>query len=207
MSDWQTARAAYHETIEEALKAAGVTMETVFIPYSQSRNANSETAMGGRGETWLSLNWKVTIKRNGRDVLTTDYSAGIAHAPSHQRAKAPLQYPSSQKNWLHYAGIWEAENGYAARLEMFGSERHNHFRADKAKPILPLLRDVMASMVADYGVLNYARFEDWANEYGYDPDSRSGEKVYRACMELALQMRAAFGDKGMEEFAELYQDY
>ena len=61
----------------------GATMTAEFIPFSQSRN---------KGDKSPSLNWRVTIQRNGRAVLTTDYSAGCAQpqgpgAPKQKRSK------------------------------------------------------------------------------------------------------------------------
>lgn len=46
-----------------------------------------------------------------------------------------------------------------------------------------------------------------AETFGYDPDSRSAEKVYRACMEIALKMRAALGESGLSRLNEIFQDY
>jgi hypothetical protein len=55
------------ENILRVANELGLTMEAKFIPFSLSRNKDEKHA---------NLNWLVTIKRNGRDVLATDYSAG-----------------------------------------------------------------------------------------------------------------------------------
>lgn len=49
------------QTAQAALDALGLTVESVFVPWSRSRN---------KGEKSPSLNWIVTVKRNGKDVLT-----------------------------------------------------------------------------------------------------------------------------------------
>jgi hypothetical protein len=67
--------------IDELLAKHGLTVESVFIPWSKSRNA---------GEKMPSLNWRVTLVHNGRKVLTTDYSAGYGHAPSYRQGDNTL---------------------------------------------------------------------------------------------------------------------
>ena len=62
------------------------------------------------------------------------------------------------------------------------------------KPIpAPSIGDVMQSLAMDSDVLDYAGFEDWAGEFGYDADSRSAESIYRACVEIATKLRAGLG--------------
>ena len=73
-----------HPEIEAAIAALGLTVDAVFVPYSKSRNAGGE---------WLGLNWRVTLKRNGklgrlrRDGLkqATDVAPGAASGPQHER--------------------------------------------------------------------------------------------------------------------------
>ena len=65
---------------ENALHALGLTISAVFIPLSVSRNAASKD-----GKAWQSLNWRVSIMRNGREFLSVDYSAGSGQAPASKR--------------------------------------------------------------------------------------------------------------------------
>lgn len=81
------------------------------------------------------------------------------------------------------------------------------FSADKSKPILPDSLDVLYSLISDSDVLNHSAFEDWAGELGFDADSRKAESIYRACLEIALKLRAALGDDGVTRLAEIFQDY
>lgn len=46
-------------------------------------------------------------------------------------------------------------------------------------------------------------FEDWANELGYDVDSRKAEKVYRACQDNALRLRKILSAEQVKEVASL----
>lgn len=173
-----------------AVEALGLTVESVFIPLSVSRN---------KGGKWQSLNWRVTLKRNGREVLSSDYSAGVAHSPAHIKA---FKYPSDKKAAI----AWEVEKGLEAigRPDFGGGLR---FDLKRGPQILPDILGVLASLTLDCSILDYPNFEAWAGDSGYDPDSRAGEKLYRDCLENALKMRAALGESGLTELQQIFQDY
>lgn len=177
------------ETVNALAHSLGLDMRAEFVPFSQSRNAKPRD---GQDKPWRSLNWRVTLTRNGRDVLSTDYSQGEAHTPAH-KAKA-----DNFDKWQRSQAIaLEIETGKIARAFMGGKPQAT------SKPIpAPYLADVLHSLALDSDVLNYARFEDWAAEFGYETDSRKAESTYRACLEIALAMRAAIGDAGLEQLRE-----
>jgi hypothetical protein len=177
---------------QETIDALGLTVESEFVPFSQSRNFNPDAKWSGR-----SLNWWVTVKRNGRVVLTTDYSAGIAHCPSYKQNVRPT---------LDYVALieFETENGYPAKPFDYHS---GVVKRPGTKKIEPNPVDVLYSLAADANALDYATFEDWAQDFGYDTDSRSAEKVYRACLEITLRLRSDLGDLNMQSLRDAFQDY
>lgn len=216
----------------DAIAALGLTVESVFVPFSQSRN---------KAEGSKTLNWVVTVKRNGRDVIKTDYSAGIAHCPGYKASKAPTAFQphgykthdgkpykgstsayrsatfgESLSQYLNAIAAAECESGVAMELNHWGSGPSNVFqpkmtRGDsgsrKAVPILPDALDVIYSLVMDSSVLDAGGFENWAADYSYDTDSRSAESTYRACLDIALKMRGAIGESGLETLRDAFQDY
>ena len=183
------------ERILATAAALKLTMETEFVPFSKSRNAKPQDD----GKVWRSLNWRVTIKRDGRDVLTTDYSAGEAHCPAYKqdRAQAMRLYG---KGGIEQRIAYEIEHGTEALHPFVGVGK-------KGKPILPEFEAVLASLTTDSDVIDYATYEEWACEFGYDPDSRKGEATYRACLEIALKLRAGIGEDGLRQLREACQDY
>jgi hypothetical protein len=188
------------EMIRNAATALGLTMSAVFVPFSLSRNA---VAKDGQEKPWRSLNWRVTLERNGRPFITTDYSAGEGNAPSYN-AKMPRAYQyGNEKRFRADAIAWEIENGFAARVSFGGG----FIAADRKKPLMPSIEDVLSSLVLDSSVLDSAGFEDWASDLGYDPDSRTAETIYRACLETALKLRAAIGEAGIEALRIAGEDY
>lgn len=175
------------QRIERVAASLGLTMTAVFVPWSQSRNKDIKEP---------SLNWKVTIHKVGCVVLTTDYCAGCGHCPSYNTLKGP-------KNTVYNDGILrrECETGNRA-LSVVGSPARS-----MGQPILPSLPDVLHSLALDADVLNHSTYEDWAGDFGYDKDSRKGEAIYRACLEIALKLRNALGEDGLKQLREACQDY
>lgn len=179
------------ETIAAKLSELGITTESVFIPWTKSRNFDPKKHIGkdylGHDFTKVqnaSLNWKVTVKIKDREVLTTDYSAGLAHCPSYDyKARWTIDYFDAIKR--------EVETG----------------RDAKNKRITPNSVDVVHSLLMDYDVLDCASFEEWANEWGYDTDSRSAESIYKACLEIALKLRNGLGETVIAALRDVYGGY
>lgn len=198
------------ETLLAAMARHGLTVAAEFVPLSKSRNANETTTLFGSSKPRkvYSLNWRVTLQHNGRDVLTTDYSAGMAHCPAYG-TKPPSNYPDSLARWQADAPAWECERGVAAGWLMNGFHpAHRSLpRVGRGTPIMPNAADVVHSLISDAAVLDYPTFESWAGDSGYDPDSRKGEAIYRACLELALKLRCGLGDAAMRDLAEACEGY
>lgn len=208
--DWRAEAAERKAAILAALAEMGLTMESTFIPFSKSRNtAAARKARGdldekGKAKDWLSLNWSIRILKGAPTerrilILETDYSAGQGHAPC---TKAPgwreTIYGMEALTFEIEKGI---ESGYNKINAVAG------YGTGTRKPILPDFADVMHSLVSDSDVLNYSSFDDWAPEVGFNPDSRKGESIYRACLEIALKLRNGIGESNLAKLRELFQDY
>jgi hypothetical protein len=170
------------EQIQAAMDALNIKIEAVFVPWSNSRNFKK-----GAKPSERSLNWYVILIRNGREILSTDYMQGIGYAPAYKRItsiKHGWTVPNTD------ALIRETEQGVTR--DKFG----------KASPLLPEPVDVVASLVLDCSVLDCGGFEDWAAEYGFDADPRKAEAIYRQCLEIALKLRAAVGEDGLNLLRE-----
>jgi hypothetical protein len=166
------------DLIQAEMDAQGLTVESGFVPWSQSRNKH---------EKHRSLNWRITLKRHGQDVLTTDYSAGEGYCPSYKQGRRNVDQAT--------AIAFECEKGHEARRFGYGG------------PIRPDPVDVVWSLASDARVLDYPTYEVWADDTGYDPDSRKGERIYRECLANALKLRAALGDGGLVKLIKAGEDY
>lgn len=166
------------------LSAMGLSMEATFIPWSQSRN---------REEPQKSLNWLVTLKREGHRCITTDYMQGIGYIPGFPvQAKMTIFLDELLSRTCEAGTVYNYKTGKAA------SPR-------KLPP--PDITDVVYCLLLDSDVLNYVTFEEWAFDFGYNPDSREAEKIYQACLKIALQMKQMFSCQELEALRELFQDY
>lgn len=176
--------------IKQYLDELGLEMVTMFVPFSISRNAK---------EKYPSLNYKVTITRKlpppqaplHRTIIETDYMMGCGHVPGYKQSSL-----IHHQNYLRQA----CEEGKVpwhddAPRKMVG------------KYIRPELVDVMYSLVMDADALQYDTYEDWAASYGYEEDSRKGEKIYNECRRLGSDLRKLVSYAGLEKLQELYQDY
>lgn len=177
-------------------KRTGVTMESTFVPFSQSRHAKGD-------KPWRSLNWEITIKRHGRHVGTAQYAQGEGFAP------ASKANPIAGGMRGHSASYTKALRNNAISREIETGRIHNfgdHWQTDTdgtrdtRKPIpAPSIGDVMQSLARDCDVLDAGGFEQWAGELGYDTDSRAAESTYQACLEIAMKLRAGLGEKLLAE--------
>jgi hypothetical protein len=75
------------------------------------------------------------------------------------------------------------------------------------KAIMPDACDVLHSLLMDSEVLDSNSFESWASDFGYDPDSRKAESIYRACLEIGLKVRNGLGESIVAELRAAFQDY
>lgn len=59
----------------------------------------------------------------------------------------------------------------------------------------PSITEVVDILLSEAGgIENAADFEEWAEEYGYDTDSRRAEKIYTAVREETLALHRFLGD-------------
>lgn len=179
------------QTINDVAAKLGLTIKTVFVPFSQSRSKNEKDP---------SLNWIVTLLKNNKPILTTDYMAGCGNCPS---------YEASVKQLGNHNSIMRDD---AIRQECESGKKYLGYYANigahkTGKKLEPKLANVLYSLCLDSDVINYGTFEEWARDLGYDPDSRSGEKIYRSCLEISLKLRNGLGDEGLKELCEACNNY
>ncbi len=186
-SSWEIERDKQNALIDSKIEKLGLSYEATFVPQSQSRNKGKDHC----------LNWNISISKDRNVTLTTDYAQGIAHIPNY-----------NQLNSKKYDGFYKesCESGkYATRYNLdFGGRLYGK---DFKKLPAPLLRDVLYSLVRDSEVLDYDSFELWASDFGYDTDSIKANNIYQDCLQIALKLRAMFGDAAMSLLKEMFQDY
>jgi len=183
----------------DLLEAMGIEYQAVFVPFSQSRNKDEKNK---------SLNWKVTIKRN-RTELTTDYMKGSGHVPIGKLPKGSAYWHNTLKNEIINESCetgkrYDVSTAYDGH-RIIANGLQSRFR--KGLLPKPTLKEVLYSLILDSDVLNHDSFESWAGDFGYDTDSREAEKIYQACLKIALKVNRMFSTGELEQLREFYQDY
>ncbi len=80
----------------------------------------------------------------------------------------------------------------------FGTRTHGPIVVKK-----PTAADILWCLRSDADALNYDRYEDWAADMGYDPDSREGERTYKACRENGVELRRVVGPEAWAVLLDL----
>lgn len=160
----------------------GFKYSAVFVPQSLSRNAGKKDA---------TINWRISLA-SVTGSLTTDYTQGIAHIPNYRH------------EFRRTLDVVEREK-LAAEKGKYTATPNNMF-GQKSLPV-PKLDDVLHSLCMDASVLDADCFEEWAPEFGYDPDSIKARKLFDECIAIALKVRAVFGRAGLATLQNLFQDY
>ena len=201
--DYEAAR----EDLAALMTALGLSFQFEFVPLSKVSKERREGWSHDRKPA-LFLTWKCRLMVNMGDraascILETDYSAGAAHCPAYSLSVVM----AGGANSLMRAGTiaWECEHGHAA-VPVDNASAGSGFSVRPIKPARPILPDpvdVFGSLLSDASALDHSTFEDWAGDYGYDVDSRKAEKIYRACLEIALKLRAALGDEALAKARDL----
>ena len=165
------------EKLDSFIKENNLSLTTKFVPFSISRNAE---------EDHKTLNWKVTLT-NGKQKLTVDYQKGIAHLPYPQTT----YLKPYQKKVIEKIIDESVESGIAKQVVLTENDVNVGFK----KVIFPTpdLPEILQCLVNDSNVKDYVSFEEWAPEFGYDPDSRKAEKVYNECKKITGEFLKIIG--------------
>ena len=95
-------------------------------------------------------------------------------------------------------GFWSDQPGFHYKVRIGRGRRSFglYFSTGTGWTKQPGLDDVLDCLASDAsGYENAQSFEDWANEYGYDADSRKAEKTYRTIKRQAEQLKRTIGDE------------
>ena len=116
------------------------------------------------------------------DQFITEQQLIMSVRPVRRNPHMQEQLPRNFECTIAFEG-----RGYHEPLTVYFSQGSAH----KKPPTLAEVLDCLASDAS--GVDNAQSFEDWANEYGYDTDSRKAEATYRACEKQAQELKALLG--------------
>jgi hypothetical protein len=155
----------------DILNMLGITIDATYTPHKTPAGESPQ------------LRWRVSVRRNGREFYSTEYSAGCAHSPEYKKGSR-----------VTAAVVAECETGirYGDRL---------------GTPVPPPdAADVVHCLLTDASGTDET-FEEWAGNLGYDPDSRKAEGIFKACRDVAAALRRTFDRDELAELETAFADY
>ncbi len=128
---------------------------------------------------WECDSWICTLT-GGKASESFEYFTGTGH----RKQVKPMVSPRYRKNTVAYEA----------------------WAKDAFQPVAPHVADLLHSLILDSSASEQS-FESWANEYGYDTDSRKAEDTYRACQKNADKLTRVLGPKIKAQLSEILWDY
>lgn len=174
-------------TFEQLITDHKITIKSDFVPFCESRNADSKLTNGlPLGD---AFNWIVSLYKNGEEFITIDHSCGLSYQSGVDLNNPNKRMTISEHNILKCV-IDEGES----RLEGL------HCIATT-----PDIKAIIHSITSNYNVGE--TFEDWCDMFGYDNDSIKAKDIYEACIKQSTELLAGLGEDLIEELRESLQDY
>jgi len=102
---------------------------------------------------------------------------------------------------------WGApNNGWRVTLKNGRGNRYTvpFFKGVGLPDTAPETLEVLNCLARDAaGYREAPTFEEWANDYGYDPDSRAAHKTFKACRRVSDRLESFLTDEEYEALLEL----
>lgn len=143
--------------------------------------------------------WTCTITSKARGSLIVPFSCGAAYRVWNSGFRARVD--RDQLPFIYTEG---AKPGARVRPPYFRMPK-DYWKIIEplTSPIPPDLATVLDCLASDSSSYDNARdFDDWANDFGLDTDSRKAEATYRVCGEQAKRLRHLLGDEAYRELLE-----
>ena len=119
------------------------------------------------------------------EVITTGYSQGIGHSEL---------YKQGDDSAYQFKQLLNQANGIT------------HGMDKRRIPKPPTIADVMYSLLLD-DATDYVNFEDWADQIGYDTDSREAERTYKSCLDIGLAINARVPSSILDDARVILEDF
>ena len=131
--------------------------------------------------TLCQVTWNLHMKRNGHS-LVTEYHQGIGHVKSVDISRG-----------MSVA----AADGIRACIA----------GRNKRGLTYPTVTDAIYANISDIDACEYASFEEWAGDAGFDTDSRSAEKIFNECVARGRIFKLMYSQDELAELHDMFLDY
>jgi hypothetical protein len=112
---------------------------------------------------------------------------------------------AGEKPWPHFAYMYTfSKNGENLAMPYScGADKDEGYNKRPKADKLPKAEEVFGRICEEALTAHTTSFEEWAQEFGYDTDSRRDEKIYNTCEQSYFNLIKLVTVKEMERFAEL----
>lgn len=132
---------------------------------------------------WRHDLWRVYI-----GDYSTDYKTGLGHRVKGKVNTKPLR------------DLYGIDRGEIVKLT-------NYIRStDNIHAVLPTQASILCCLLLDSEAIEYS-FNEWCDNFGYDPDSFTTFNIYQACCKTGEELRKVFKHDQIEHLRELLEDY
>lgn len=153
-------------------------------------------------DNWQCIRYLVELTYKGKEVITTDYSLGIGHVDIKAIDMHKLPLEASEQSMLH---AWKTRPGVKFTDPV--SQAKLAAKIAKYQKVTPQLDDVLYSLIRDGDAFfNAQTFEQWADEFGYDTDSRKAEQTYKACDRIGRKLAGSVPATVLSVVRDITQD-
>lgn len=101
----------------------------------------------------------------------------------------------------------EERNCYAVTVSYKGNNAkftYGDSLADSDAGLKPKKRDILEIITSDFFYTKdyYPSYDDFAQEFGYDEDSRKGYRIYERCLEQGDKLHSVFSESDIRKLSE-----
>lgn len=170
---------------------------------AQARSRRDDSA----GDNWdaRARHFRVEIKRGSAVIWSGFYSVGAAWPEMWARdgCKIPGSGKSDSQARLALARMDRKPGGFPRRAMSIHDAGLWETVLARFDAIAPLkIADILESLQLDVMDAD-SPFEEWAENFGLDTDSRKAESMWRAVRDTASQLRHGLGLEAFAEFLEI----
>lgn len=149
-------------------------------------------------DNWPHIAYNLTFSKGGKSI-SMEYRLGIGHV-----------------NWKQAGGMFprELEAVFVTLKHNPGARLKNKLEHAQAAAFLaqrqkvqPAAHEVLACYCSEALEASQNTFEDWADNLGYEKDSRTAEQTYHHCREPYAKIIGLIGLDNLRKFAELNNQF
>ena len=145
---------------------------------------------------WQRDQFSVTIKPAGKYSESFEFNVGIGHrlnliGTNYKLTQSQIDSAKKLKSLLNLEGV--------LHCTIFKLSNDSY-------AVAPTQASVLYSLILDSDCGSES-FNDFCDNYGYNPDSMKDFRVYQACMDTAKKLRKLFTSEQIKTLRDMLQDY